>query len=93
MALVFGKARTDGLIQVGEIQYQADSDPRGGHKVEADDIPECPNPKPGIGYNMVFNPETSEFSFEETFRPHTTEEAILEVAAAMRELAQAIKEK
>jgi hypothetical protein len=93
MALIFGMTKPNGLLQVTEIQYQKDSDPRGGHKVEADDIPEYPNPKPGIGYTMMFNPETSEFSFEETYRPHTTEEAILEVAAAMRELAQAIKEK
>ena len=93
MALIFGMQKPNGLLQVTEIQYQKDSDPRGGHRVEADDIPEYPNPKPGIAYTMMFNSETSEFSFEETSRPHTTEEAILEVAAAMRELAQAIKEK
>jgi hypothetical protein len=40
---------------------------------------------------MLFNPATGEFIFEETYRPHSTEEAILEVAAALRELAEAVR--
>ncbi len=91
MALMFGMNRPDGLIQITEIQYQKDSDPRGGHYVNADDIPQYPNPKPGIGYTMLYDPEKKEFIFEEGFRPHTTEEAILEVAAALREVAQALR--
>lgn len=93
MALLFGTPKTNGLIQVNQIQYQNDNESNGGYKVDADNIPEYPNPKPGIGYTMMFNPKTSEFTFEECYRPYSTEEAILEVAAAMRELAQAIKEK
>lgn len=93
MALIFGIRKPNGLLQVTEIQYQKDSDPRGGHKVAVDDIPEYPSIKPGVGYTMMFNPETSEFTFEECYRPHTTEEAILELAASLRILAQVIKEK
>ncbi len=93
MALIFGMKRPNGLIQVTEIQYQRDSDPRGGFKVEADDIPEYPTPKPGIGYTMLFDPETSKFIFEEGYRPHTQEEALLEVANALKEIAQYLKEK
>lgn len=93
MALMFGMDRPDGLVQITEIQYQKDSDPRGGHYIDARDIPEYPNPKLGVSYTMLYNPSTKEFLFEEGFRPHTTEEAILEVAAALRELAEAVKGK
>jgi hypothetical protein len=92
MALMFGMDRPDGLVQITEIQYQKDSDPRGGHFVDAKDIPEYPRPQPGIGHVMLFNPATREFIFEETYRPHSTEEAILEVAAALREIAAALRE-
>lgn len=91
MALMFGMDRPDGLVQITEIQYQRDSDPRGGHKIDANAIPEYPHPRPGIAHVMLYNPKTSEFTFEETYRPHSTEEAILEVAAALREVAAAIR--
>jgi hypothetical protein len=91
MALMFGMTRPDGLVQVTEIQYQKDSDPRGGYRVEAADIPDYPRPQPGIGHVMLYNPATAEFTFEETHRPHSTEEAILEVAAALREIAAALR--
>jgi hypothetical protein len=88
---MFGMNRPDGLVQITEIQYQRDSDPRGGYQVEAIDIPEYPCPRPGIGHIMLYDPETKAFSFEETHRPHSTEEAILEVAAALREIATALR--
>ena len=88
---MFGMNRPDGLVQITEIQYQKDSDPRGGYQTDAAAIPEYPHPTPGIAHVMLFNPETREFTFEETYRPHSTEEAILEVAAALREVAAAIK--
>ena len=91
MALMFGMTRPDGLVQITEIQYMKDSDPRGGYKVEAIDIPEYPRPQPGVGHTMLYNPATAEFTFEETYRPHSTEEAILEVAAALREIAAALR--
>lgn len=91
MALMFGANRPDGLVQVTEIQYLRDNDPRGGYQVDAKDIPEYPAPRPGVGHTMLFNPATSKFSFEETARPYSTEEAILEVAAALRELAEAVR--
>lgn len=91
MALLFGITRPDGMLQVTEIQYQRDSDPRGGHYVDAANIPPYPDPKVGVGHTMLYNPTTSEFVFEEGYRPHTTEEAILEVAAALRELADAVR--
>lgn len=91
MALMFGMERPDGLVQITEIQYQKDSDPRGGHPVDARDIPDYPRPTPGVGHIMLYNPGTKEFSFEETHRPHSTEEAILEVAAALREIAAALR--
>lgn len=93
MALMFGVNRPDGLVQITEIQYQKDSDPRGGHYIAASDIPDYPDPKLGVSFTMLYNPETKEFVFEEGFRPHTTEEAILEVAAALRELAEAVRGK
>jgi hypothetical protein len=92
MALMFGMNRPDGMVQITEIQYQKDSDPRGGYQVDAANIPDYPTPKLGVGYTMLYNPDTKEFVFEESYRPHTKEEAILEVAAAIRELAQAVKE-
>jgi hypothetical protein len=91
MALMFGTERPDGRVQITEIQYQRDSDPRGGHAVDARDIPEYPQPRPGIGHTMLFDPATREFSFEEHPRPYSTEEAILEVAAALREIAAALR--
>jgi len=93
MALIFGVNKPSGLLQVTEIQYQKDSDPRGGIKVDAAKIPDYPEPEPGVGYTMMLNPKTLEFSFEKNCRPYTTEEAILEVATALRELALAVKEK
>jgi hypothetical protein len=93
MALMFGMNRPDGMVQITEIQYQKDSDPRGGYQINAADIPEYPTPKLGVGYTMLYNPEAKEFVFEESYRPHTTEEAILEVALALRELAEAVRSK
>jgi hypothetical protein len=93
MALMFGMTRPDGLVQITEIQYQKDSDPRGGYAIDAIDIPDYPNPTPGIGHIMLYNPTNKQFVFEETHRAHTVEEAILEVAAAMRELAKTIRDK
>ena len=91
MALMFGMNRPDGKVQITEIQYQKESDPRGGYQVDAIDIPEYPRPAPGIGHIMLYDPETKAFSFEETYRPHSTEEAILEVASALREIAAALR--
>lgn len=93
MALMFGMDRPDGLVQITEIQYQKDSDPRGGHCVDAKDIPSYPNPKFGVSFTMLYDPSTKGFLFEEGFRPHTKEEAILEIAAALRELAEAVRGK
>jgi hypothetical protein len=93
MALMFGMDRPDGMVQITEIQYQKDSDPRGGHQIDPKDIPEYPDPKIGVSYTMLYNPDTKTFVFEEGYRPHTQEEAILEVAAALRELAEAVRSK
>jgi hypothetical protein len=93
MALIFGNTRPDGLIQVTEVQYQRDSDPRGGYRVNAEDIPDYPPLKPKIGYTMLFNPENSEFIFEEGYRQPTTEESLAEVSDLLKDILQTLKEK
>jgi hypothetical protein len=81
------------MVQITEIQYKKDSDPRGGYQIDPVNIPEYPDPKVGVSYTMLYNPDTKEFVFEPGYRPHTTEEAVLEVAAALRELAEAVRSK
>lgn len=93
MAVVFGEGQNlDGWIKVTCIQYQIDSH-ENGHAVNVDNIPEPPEGGMGIGWVMYYHPCNDEWKFEQIKVPYTDVESRLEIANAIRELAQAIKEK
>lgn len=93
MAVLFGEAaNADGWIKTTMIQYQMDSH-ENGYPINADDIPEYPEGGMGVGWVQYYHPRKDEWKFEQIKVPYTKEESLLEIAAAIRELAQAIKEK
>jgi len=93
MAVVFGEApNQEGWIKVTMIQYQMDSH-ENGHTINADDIPEYPKGGMGVGWVQYYHPSKDEWKFESIEVPFTDVESRLEIASAIRELAQAIKEK
>lgn len=93
MAVLFGEApNADGWIKVTMIQYKIDSH-ENGHFIKADDIPDYPEGGMGVGWVQYYHPDKEEWKFEQIKIPYTKEESLLEIAAAIRELAQAIKEK
>lgn len=93
MAVVFGEAPdAEGWIKVTMIQYKIDHH-EDGFFVDADDIPQYPESGMGVGWVQYYHPSRDEWKFEQIKVPYKLEETVLEVAAAIRELAQAIKER
>ena len=93
MAVLFGEApNAGGWIKTTMIQYKMDSH-ENGYTINADDIPEYPEGGMGVGWVQYYHPSKNEWKFEQIKVPYTKEESMLEIAAAIRELAQAIKEK
>jgi len=93
MAVVFGEAPDEeGWIKVTMIHYKMDSH-ENGHTIEPEDIPEYPEGGMGVGWVQYYHPGKDEWKFEKIKVPFTKEETLLEIASAIRELAQAIKEK
>jgi len=93
MAVIFGEQADDkGWIKVTMIQHQMESH-ENGHTVNAEDIPEYPKGGMGVGWQQQYCPEKDEWRFVEIEVPYTDVESRLEIASAIRELAQAIKEK
>lgn len=93
MAVIFGEGPdTDGWVKVTVIQYQMEEH-ENGYSVDVDDIPSYPETGMGVGWVQCYHPQKNEWKFDEIKIPYTEAEGMLEVAAAIRELAQAIKEK
>lgn len=93
MAVLFGEApNADGWVKVTMIQYKMDSH-ENGHSINAEDIPEYPESGMGVGWVQYYHPSENKWKFDQIKTPYTKEESLLEIAAAIRELAQAIKEK
>lgn len=93
MAVLFGEAPSaDGWIKVTMIQYKMDGH-ENGYSISAADIPDYPEGGMGVGWVQYYRPAKDEWKFEQIKMPYTKEESLLEIAAAIRELAQAIKEK
>jgi hypothetical protein len=92
MAVLYGDKMPDGWIRTSCIQYQQDSDPN-GFTIDHNKIPPYPDLEPGKGWVQFYNPDTKEYRYDPIKVPYTTEQAILEVASALREVAQALKER
>lgn len=92
MAVVFGdEIDSQGWVFITRIQYNMDMH-ADGYSVEKGDIPKRPDPSMGIGYALWYHPEQDEWDIREMKVPFTDAESRLEIANAIRELAQAIKE-
>jgi hypothetical protein len=92
MAVLFGEIYEGDWIKIHSIQYQLDEHPN-GYSVDVKEIPEYPPQKAGIIHTQLYNTNTKQWRFDEVSRPHTEPEALLEIAAAIRELAAAISNK
>ena len=93
MAVVFGEAPdAEGWIKVTMIHYKMDSH-ENGFTIDPEDIPDYPEGGFGVGWVQYYHPGKDEWKFEQIKVPFTKEETLLEIASAIRELAQAIKEK
>ena len=93
MAVIFGKAPdAEGWIRVTVIQYMMESH-EDGYPADAGNIPDYPESGKGVGWCQFYHPGKNEWKFDPVKIPYTKEESLLEIAAAIRDLAQAIKEK
>lgn len=93
MAVLFGELPDkEGWIKVSMIRYNIDSH-EDGHSINKEDIPDYPKGGKGVGWVQYYHPEKREFKYKEIEVSYTKEESMLEIAAAIRELAQVIKEK
>lgn len=92
MAVVFGDNQKGDWIRVTCIQYEMEEHPN-GYTIKASDVPEYPFKKPGKSSVMLFNVNTKEWKFDDVDAPYTQEEALLEIASALREIAKAINNK
>ena len=93
MPLIFGEQpNEDGWIKVTMVHYKMEDHPDATF-VEEGSIPEPPQGGMGVGWVQMFHPETKKFKFDQIKVPYTDVESRLEIANAIRELAQAIKEK
>jgi hypothetical protein len=92
MAVLYGDKMPDGWIKTSCIQYMQESDPN-GFSIDHNTMPPYPDPEPGKGWVQFYNPETNEWRYDPIKVPYSKEECLLEIAAAIRELASAIKEK
>lgn len=94
MAVVFGtwSEEEEGWLDVSLINYKMESH-ENGYIADEKDIPTTPRARMGIGYVQMYHPKTKTWKLKEIDVPYTKEESLLEIAAAIRELAQAIKEK
>jgi hypothetical protein len=90
MAVLYGDKMPDGWVRTSCIQYMQESDPN-GFTIEHNKMPPYPDPEPGLGWVQFYNPETNEWRYDPIKVPYTTEQAILEVAAALREVSKALK--
>ena len=93
MGVLFGHSPdAEGWVKTYSIQYKIDSH-ENGYSINTDDIPDYPRSKFGVGWEQYYHPGKDEWKFEQVEIPYTKEESMLEIAKAIRELAQAIKEK
>ena len=93
MAVLFGQGPdAEGWVKTSSIQYKMDSH-ENGHTINADDIPDYPEGGFGVGWTQHYHPDKGAWEFRQVKVPYTKEESMLEIATAIRELAQAIKEK
>lgn len=92
MAVLFGEIRDGGWIQTTCIQYEIESHPN-GYVIDHNDIPPYPDATPGVGWMQMYNPGTKERRYDKVFRPHTEAEAMIEIVAAIRELAAVLSNK
>lgn len=93
MAVIFGEGPdAEGWVKVSIIQYQIEEH-ENGYSVDRGSIPDYPQSGFGVGWVQYYNPEKNDWKFEEIKIPYTEAEGMLEVASAIRELAQVIKEK
>ena len=93
MAVLFGEGPdSEGWVKASVIQHKMDNH-ENGYVVNNDDIPEYPEGGKGVGWVQYYHPKQNKWKFEPVKVPFTKEESMLEIAAAIRELAQAIKEK
>jgi len=90
MAVIFGEKQKDGWLKVTMIQYQLDKHPN-GHSFNAEKIPPYPPHKPGVGHVQMYNPKTKKFRYDKVEVPLSQEEAMQELATAMRELRDEIR--
>jgi len=91
MAVVFGEKQKDGWIKVTMISYQMEDHPN-GHTVKTEKIPQYPARTPGIEHVQMFNPKTKKWRYDKVQVPLTNEESLQDIAASIRELADAIRE-
>lgn len=92
MAVLFGDKFPDGWIRTSCIQYMIDSDPN-GFIIDKDAIPPYPESEPGLGWVQFYKPETKEWRYDPIKVPYTKEEALLEIAKAIRELSTTLKDR
>lgn len=92
MAVLFGDRCPDGWVRTSCIQYLIDADPN-GFTVDKDTIPPYPDSSPGVGWVQFYNPSSNQWRYDPVKIPYTQEEALLEIASAIRQLADTLKEK
>ena len=93
MAVLFGEAQNaEGWVKTTMIQYKMDRH-ENGYSINADDIPDYPESGNGVGWVQYYHPGRAEWKYEQIKVPFTKEEALLEVASAIRELAQAVAQR
>jgi hypothetical protein len=92
MAVIFGDKKEGDWLRVTCIQWQMESH-EDGYSIPKESVPEYPQGGFGVGYEMWLNTENRTFKFNEIKVPHTKEEALMEIAFAIKDLAQALKER
>ena len=93
MAVLFGEGPdADGWVKTSAIQYQMEEH-ENGYSVNVTSIPDYPDAGFGIGWVQYYHPKKDEWKFDKIKISYTDAESMLEIASAIRELAQVIKEK
>lgn len=90
MAVLFGDKQKDGWLRVSQIQYQMDAHPN-GHTIKIEKMPPYPPRQPGVAWVQMYNPKTKKWRYDKEAVPLTQEESLQEIAAAVRELAEAVR--
>lgn len=95
MAVLFGDTRPDGKIRVWRTLHTQNGQPVDateypeGYEFEA--LPEPPAPKAGVDQIMLFDPATSEFTWEEKERPLNPDEVNVKLLEAVERLTTALE--